>query len=120
MPSPIEGIGVFAIRDIPAGVKPFGEYKMEFVNIPLDEIRNDPLIPSTVKRYVEDMCVVENGHIWLPACGINGIHLDFFFNHSTTPNLAYGEDDDFTTTREVKAGEELTVDYGTYNDDLGF
>ncbi len=120
MPSPIAGVGVFAIRDIPKGVNPFGEYKMNFVKISLDEIRNDPLIPPPVKKYVQDMCVIEDGCIYLPSCGINNIHLDFFFNCSAAPNVQYGDDDYFITTRKVRAGEELTVNYETYNDSTGF
>ena len=66
------------------------------------------------------MCVVEGGYIWLPTCGINNIHLDFFFNHSTIPNMKVDECElNFLTLRKIKAGEELTVDYGTYNDELG-
>ena len=41
----------------------------------------------------------------------------FFLNHSKTPNL-YTPDAGrtFITLREVVAGEELTVDYATYDE----
>jgi hypothetical protein len=119
-PSPRGGIGIFAIRNIPEGIKPLGSYQMRFCKIPLAEIRKNRRIPWTVKRYVEDMCVVKDGCIWLPTCGINGIRLDFFFNHFKRPNLRYDKYNEFITTRAVRADLELTVDYESYNDDRGF
>ncbi len=119
MPSPIAGVGVFAIRDIPKGMDPFGNYDMTFEKIPTSEIRNDPEIPDTVKKYVEDMCVTEDGYFYVPRCGINNIRPDFYLNHSTTPNMKTDDGGDaFITIREIKTGEELTIDYGTYNDDI--
>jgi SET domain-containing protein len=37
-----------------------------------------------------------------------------YLNHSDEPNLRQVDGgDDFETTRDVRAGEELTLDYGT-------
>ena len=119
MPSPIAGVGIFAIRDIPAGINPFGEYKMGFAKFRVSEIREDPQIPDAVKKYVEDMCATSGGYIYLPSSGINNIHLDFFFNHSKNPNMRVDENElNFITLRRIKTGEELTVDYDTYNDEV--
>ena len=121
MPSPLGGVGVFAIRDIPAGINPFGEDDTDFEKIPLSEIRNDPEIPDAVKKYVEDICAMEGGYIYVPTCGLNNIDPSFFFNHSINPNMkAEDRGEYFTTLREIKSGEELTVDYRPYNDDIAF
>lgn len=121
MPSPISGVGVFAIRDIPAGVDPFGEDDTDYEQIPIGEIRNDPEIPDAVKKYAEDMCAVEGGFMFVPKDGVNKIDPGFFVNHSATPNLATSDGGkSFIALREIKAGEELTIDYYTYNDDVRF
>jgi len=119
MPSPIGGVGVFAIRDIPAGINPFGEDDIDFEKIPVSEIRNNPEIPIAVKKYAEDICVVEGGYFYIPSCGLNNINPSFFLNHSATPNMKTNDEgESFITLREIKSGEELTIDYNTYNDDV--
>jgi len=119
MPSPIGGVGVFAIRDIPAGIDPFGEDDIEVEKISVSEIRNDPEIPDTVKKYAEDMCVVNGGYFYVPICGLNNINPGFFPNHSATPNMKTNDaGESFITLREIKIGEELMIDYNTYNDDV--
>ena len=120
-PSPIGGVGVFAIRDIPAGIDPFGEEENDYEAIPVAEIRDDPEITDAVKKYAEDMCAVDGGFMFVPKNGINRIDPSFFVNHSAVPNLATPDDGEhFITLREIKTGEELTIDYYTFNDDVRF
>lgn len=119
MPSAIGGVGVFAIRDVPAGIDPFGEDNIVFEKIRISEIRNDSEIPDTVKKYAEDMCMTKGGYFYIPKCGLNNINPSFFVNHSVTPNLKTDDaGEHFITLREIKAGEELTIDYYAYNDDV--
>lgn len=120
-PSPEKGVGVFAIRDIPANINPFGEDNIKFVKVPVDEIKLDPNIPPPVKEYVHTISVCLGGYYYLPDCGLNNITSSFYVNHSKEPNLkTTGPEESFifTTTRKVLAGEELTIDYETYNDDF--
>ncbi len=120
-PSPGKGMGVFAIRDIPANINPFGEDNIKFVKIPVNEIKLNPNIPLSVKEYVHAISVCLGGYYYLPDCGLNNIPPSFYVNHSKEPNLkTTGAEESFifTTIRPIKAGEELTIDYETYNDDF--
>lgn len=116
-PSPIAGVGVFAIRDIPEGIDPMQEKRdMEFDEIPKAEIMENPDIPEAVKKLVVDMCPERDGVFDIPPCSLNEIGVSFYLNHSKTPNMAE-HDGYFFTLRPIKAGEELTVDYGTYGEE---
>jgi len=119
------GIGVFAIRNIPAGVDPFQERELEtrFIKISASRITADPTIPPGVKKYVHDLCSCKGGFVLFPEFGMNGVMPLYYMNHSTTPNVENIEEEGgatfFRTLRPIQEGEELTVDYGTYNDELG-
>ncbi|MGC9968595.1 MAG: SET domain-containing protein [Minisyncoccia bacterium] len=116
-PSPLGGVGLFAIRDIPPGIDPFPGDNIEFTEIPEAEIMNDPAIPESVKKYVDDICVYRENCYLVPKDGLNNITISSFINYSTTPNIKVDSvGGRFTSLREIKAGEELTSDYATYND----
>jgi uncharacterized protein len=115
-PSPIHGVGVFAIIDIPKGINPMGEARdFDFHEVPVFEIQGDHTIPEAVKKLVKDMCPEERGKYLVPPFSLNEIGISYYLNHSKTPNMVE-EDGDFVTARDIKAGEELTVDYGTYGE----
>lgn len=114
-PSSIQGVGVFAIRDIPKNTNPF-----EGVTIPDSELFSQSELaelPEEVKTMVNDFFVAdEEGRIDIPDYGLNGIDISFFINHSKTPNLiTHDESVTFVTSRDIKKGEELTADYSTYD-----
>ena len=116
--SKIHGVGVIAIRAIPAGINPMKDDRdCEFEEIPIDAIRNDPEIPEAVKSLVTDFCPEreEDGVFDVPNHSLNGIGIAWYLNHSKTPNMEE-RDGDFFTLREIAEGEELTVDYGTYGE----
>lgn len=112
--SKIHGVGVIAIRDIPAGIDPMKENReMEFEEVPVAEIRDNPNITDAVKKLVKDMCPERDGVYDVPPCNLNEIGVSFYLNHSADPNMEE-RDGYFFTRFEIKAGTELTVDYGTY------
>lgn len=119
--SPTHGIGVFAIRNIPANIDPFQERKneMSFAMIPEAKILDDPSIPDAVKEYAEDMCINRGGYLHFPRPGMNALPPVFYINHSKTPNVGADKEDYFFALREIKAGEELLIDYESYNDNTG-
>ena len=107
------GVGVFAIRDIPAGIDPFeGPKKRRWLKVNLQEIEH--LGPAVLKM-VDDFCIIrENQDVYVYEEGLNGLHIRWFLNHSKTPNVETTDTAlTFRTLREIKAGEELFYDYGS-------
>jgi len=121
-PSFLGGCGVFAIRDIPEGVNPFkGCDDTEYKPIPLSDFPKN--LNPNVFNMVKDFLVLDDeDNFWFSDKGIQGIDVSYFLNHSETPNMiADPLGENFYTNREVKAGEELFVNYSTYdcqNDDF--
>lgn len=114
-PSPIHGVGVFAIRDIPKGIDPFiGAPEEEYVGFTPEEIEG---LDLAVIRMVKDFCFFKDGQYWCSPHGFNNLDIVYFINHSDDPNLeTVGEH--FFTNRVIKKGEELTDNYYTF-DDIG-
>jgi SET domain-containing protein len=110
------GIGVFAIRKIPKGTNPFiGCFDGEFIEIEKDII--DSLQDKEVKQYIIDLAPLQDEKFFVPSCGLQRVDLSFFLNHSKEPNMIEeGEGVDFIAARDIEIGEELTVDYTTYDD----
>jgi hypothetical protein len=113
-PSPIHGIGVFAIRDIPRGKNPFNTLPkyarpryVRMTNAELDAL------PPKVREMICALFVPTGGEMWLPNCGTNLVYLKSYLNHSTTPSLRTKDGYHFISLRKICEGEELTVDYRT-------
>ncbi len=115
-PSPIHGVGLFALRDIPKGTDPFvNSLSDEYVELTQEEM--DTLDPQ-VRKLVHDMSSLEDDKYYVHAYGFNIIHPLFFINHSKSPNTKT-KGLRYITIRKIKKGEELTVDYETFNDKSG-
>lgn len=119
-PSGIEGVGVFAVRNIPKGKDPFlGISGGRWHKFHIKELSR---IDKEVKKMIDDFFVIEkDGYVYLPEGGLNGIDISFFLNNSDKPNLKIvgdGKDEAlyFRTLRNIKKGEELSVSYSTYDD----
>jgi len=115
-PSGTHGVGVFAVRDIPAGINPFfGVPDWGWLDIPREKIMDDPAIPQGVKDMVVAYFEEEDGVFQVPPHTMNLINITYFLNHSDTPNMEVHEENDtitFITSRLIKEGEELTGSYG--------
>lgn len=114
--SKIHGVGVIAIRPIPAGINPMLERrKVEFLEVMVLQIKHDPQLPNSLKQLVVDMCPEVDGEYYCPPFSLNEIGISWYLNHSKTPNMTE-RDGEFFTARAIAEGEELTVDYGTYGE----
>lgn len=112
--SPIEGIGVFAIRDIPKGCRsmfsPPEKEKEEWLKIPRPEI---DLLPAHSKQLIETYCLYDDENYFVPEYGFKKMDLVNFLNHSNTPNvISINEGEFFEALRNIPTGEELLADYG--------
>lgn len=133
-PSRVAGVGVFALRPIPAGVDPFpvcNEHlaaKEQFSVCSAGDLRG---VPESVMEQVRSFfapLTEEDG--WTPqrsddgevlygvlATGMNSLNLSWYLNHSDDPNIAFqdaeeeGSYNSFVTRRRIEVGEELLTDY---------
>lgn len=113
--SKIEGIGIFAIKDIPKNTNPFYGVKTHmWYKIKLSEFKN---INEGIKKMISDFFAVdENGFFSIPETGLNGMDISFFLNTSENPNVKTTDDGtNFLTIKKIKRGEELTVSYVDYD-----
>ena len=114
-PSKISGVGVFAIKDIPKGVKLFsGQIDERWYKFKITELKK--LDPETMAM-IDDFFVIEkDGTVKIPKSALNGIDMSFYVNHSKKPN-AKPIDNGFTfvAARDIKKGEEITANYGQYD-----
>ncbi len=112
-PSAIEGIGVFAITAIPKGCKNMfspPDATEDWMTIAKKEIE---ALPPHAQFLVGNYCLYDDENYFVPAQGFKKMDVSLFLNHSPTPNIISINDGDyFEAVRDIKAGEELLVDYG--------
>jgi len=114
-PSSISGIGVFAIRDIPAGIDPFQEPE-DIKWIPFSRKELTKIHPN-VLRLIKNLFVFRDEAYWIPELGMHTLCIVQFLNHSENPNLTIDkEGEEIETKRKIKKGEELTIDYRIFDD----
>ena len=113
--SRIDGIGVFAIRDIPKGAHPFQSARNpKWIRFEKHELKN---LDIEIKKMVEDFySIEEDTSVYIPECGLDNMDISFFLNHSKTPNIETNDGGlPFKTKRRIKKGEELTSSYETFD-----
>lgn len=110
-PSPVHGIGVFAISDIPAGFREiFSRGVGEWIRLPIVEVEK---LPAHTKTLVETYCLYDDQDYFVPDYGFKVMDLVNYLNHSSEPNVVSVNDGEyFEATRDIRNGEELFVDYG--------
>lgn len=112
-PSPIEGIGVFALQDIPKGCRSMfskASDQEQWITISKTEVEN---LPPHAKALIGNYCLYDEENYFVPDYGFKKMDLVNFLNHSDTPNIISINDGEFfETIRDIKQGEELVIDYG--------
>jgi len=114
-PSGLDGVGVFAIRDIPKGTNVFyGSPKPAWLWFSKKELA---CLDREVKKMIDDFLPTSSQRgIYIPVNGFNGIDISFFLNHSDKPNCKNPDrSNDFIAIKKIKKGEELTSNYTTYD-----
>jgi SET domain-containing protein len=112
-PSPIEGIGVFALQDIPKGCRSmFSKANEQEQWIPITKTEVEKL-PAHSKALIENYCLYDDENYFVPDYGFKKMDLVNFLNHSNTPNvISINDGEFFEAIRDIKQGEELVIDYG--------
>lgn len=115
-PSMIEGVGVFAIRDIPRGTKLFQDEETDLVWKTKSELRLNSL-PKEIRKLYDQFCLIKDkGETYGCPKNFDLMTVAWYLNHSITPNVGCDKDYCFFALRKIRAGEELTANYYTYND----
>lgn len=114
--STISGVGVFAIRPIPKGINPFPDTKStQWEKIPISCLGE---VHPNIAKMVNDFGTREGENIWIPKDGFNNLGMCYYLNHSEIPNMMAMDDGDyFIAIRDIEEGEELTVDYSSYDEE---
>lgn len=114
-PSPVHGIGVFAICDIPKGCKTiFSKNTGGWIKLGIEEVEQ---LPAHSKNLVETYYLYDSEHYFIPDHGCKVMDIANYLNHSNTPNIISVDDGEyFEALRDIAKGEELLVDYGTIVD----
>ena len=112
-PSPIEGIGVFALQDIPKGCRSMfskANDEEQWISISKTEVEN---LPAHAKALIENYCLYDAENYFVPDYGFKKMDLVNFLNHADMPNIISINDGEFfEAIRNIKQGEELFIDYG--------
>lgn len=110
--SPVHGIGVFAIRDIPKGTQDiFSQGVGEWIEVSKEEVE---ALPKHSRDLVENHCLFDEQNYFIPDYGFKLVDLVIYLNHSDNPNVVSINDGErFEAIRDIAEGEELFVDYGT-------
>ncbi len=113
-PSKAHGVGVFAVKDIPINICPWDSPHHHltkgtclYSNEELEEL-DEP-----IRKMLYDYNLKSKEGLLLYPYELEVMHITQFLNASKEPNLDFlvKKDGEFITNREIKAGEELTVDY---------
>ena len=113
--SPLHGIGVFAIRDIPKGTKNiFSPPHNRFTHLLYAEVE---ALPEHSRALIENFCLYDETGYFVPDDGFDTMDIALYLNHSDTPNIRSIDDGDyFEALVDIPAGTELLIDYGTIVD----
>lgn len=111
-PSPVHGIGVFALCDIPKGCKTiFSKNTGGWLKLSFEEVEQ---LPAHSKDLVETYYLYDSEQYFIPDHGCKVMDMANYLNHSSTPNIISVADGEyFEALRDIAKGEELLVNYGT-------
>ncbi len=114
-PSPVHGIGVFAMRDIPKGCRTiFSRNVGEWIKLPIADVEK---LPDHSRNLVETYCLYDEEHYYVPDYGFKVMDMVNYLNHSSSPNIISVNDGEyFEALTDIAAGEELLVNYGSIVD----
>ena len=111
--SRIHGVGVVAIRDIPAGTAIFRGESERVVWVSRAAVRR---LPRALRQLYVDFAMVWGDRFGVPRT-MNMLSVGWYLNHSDRPNVAADESGRFHSLRRIRKGEELTADYRTFTDE---
>lgn len=108
-PSPIEGVGVFAAEDIPAGAA------IWILDDSLDLLLSEEQLarlPDLQRGFIE-----RYGYPHMSREGLTVLEFDNgrFMNHADAPNTDFRDPETGWAIRDIAAGEEITCNYAEFD-----
>lgn len=115
-PSPLGGVGLFSYRAIPNDTLVYATRPEEDLVVSLSKVRQLPL--ETQQLYKTFGVVLEGKDAIVVPKNFNHMSVIWYINHSDSdPNVMTPDGSDYYTTRDVAAGEELLVNYNSFDTD---
>jgi uncharacterized protein len=104
-PSTLGGIGVYAAHDIPEGMHLFhGNFSSRKMKT--------KEVPSEFLKY----CIFVNDEECICPERFDRMEVGWYLNHSHNPNIAKRPEIGVIALRDIKAGEEILIDYNQLNE----
>ena len=111
--SKVHGVGLFAIRSIRKGTRLFKDDDDGIIWVDNPDTSR---LSQDVKRLYADFAIFKGNRYGCPS-SFNRLTPAWYINDSrTTPNVRCDENYEFFALRDIKRGQELTVDYSQYSD----
>jgi hypothetical protein len=108
------GVGVFAICDIKKNSPIFGDDDDDMVWVYKKNLAG---LVKPLRELYDDFAVIKNnGKKYGCPRNFNLLTLSWYLNESKNPNVQCDNNYRFFASRDIKAGEELTVNYSTYSE----
>jgi SET domain-containing protein len=112
-PSPIHGVGVFAILDIPKGTYIFNGDNSKMVWVDKCVIDEQDV---EIKKLYDDFCIIKGNKYYCPD-NFNNLNVGWYLNESKeNPNVGCDDNYEFYALKDIKKGEELTMDYSSFSE----
>jgi hypothetical protein len=106
-PSPIHGVGIFAIKQIPLGINPFNNSYMaqESIIISKNKIKDQNIL-----KMLDDYNPTSDPKLQIVSSFPNQPIWTDYINYSDIPNIQLKESGEWETLRQIEVGEELVED----------
>lgn len=104
-PSSLGGIGVFATHDIPKGTQVFSN-KSSPRKLKINEV------PPALIKY----CIYLDDEYCLCPERFDRMEIGWYLNHSDHPNIKKQAENYVVAIRDIKAGDEILMDYNDLNE----
>jgi SET domain-containing protein len=110
----IGGVGVFAVVNIRKGEKVADGLTLDdFKKKNLIKWKNSKHFDKATMKKIMDFCVGTcDGFVPPNNLDFNSLSADWYFNHSCDGNVGFDKNGDFIAIKNIKAGDELSYDYG--------
>ncbi len=118
--SNIHGVGVIAIKNIPKGTNPFLLTNKKCIKYNCVQISDEEIngLSPGVKRIIFDFIAPHNRKYCIPFNGPNSLDISFYMNHSNDNNIDIIDNGcefiGFIANKNIKIGEELTINYDDF------